>query len=384
MSLATLNGVTVTRCRVQLPAWGVWWADVECASTDVLTGAVTLKLDDLTFTGTILSGGAVDVRTRYRIAGGAGQWGKRIAARPYANDLGTKAAKVLTDAATECGETVGTLPSGNVGTDFVRIEGPASAVLDAIAPRGWYVDEAGVTHVGSRTSSTYKGGAPRTGGDVSRGTVELAPASLAGLLPGVVVDGITAVDVEHVLEGGTLRSTIWGEQAGRDGDPVASALSKLIDLRVAAYKYFAPYEYRVVLRHTDRYDLQCVRRSTGLPDLQSVRIRPGVAGLRARPTLGSLVLVQFVNGDPARPVITAFDDCDGDGFGSYETAVDATLVLLGSDSATDPVVRKSDLQVAIDSLTTKVNLHSHAALGAVPSPVITATTATGSAVVKAD
>ena len=24
---ATLEGVPVTRCRVQVPAWGLWWAD---------------------------------------------------------------------------------------------------------------------------------------------------------------------------------------------------------------------------------------------------------------------------------------------------------------------------------------------------------------------
>lgn len=323
MSLCTLNGATVTRARVQLPAWGVPFFDVECASTDVLTGAATLVLDDVTFRGTILSGGAVDVRTRYRIAGGAGGWGKRVAAKAYANDLGVKSSKVIADAASECGETVGTLPSGTAGTDFVRAEGPASSVLNKLYPAGWYVDENGVTQVGARSSSTYKGGAPRTGGDASRGTIELAPASLVGLLPGVIVDGVTAVDVEHVLEGGTLRTTIWGEQAGRDTDPIAAKLAQFVDLRTAALRYFAPYEYRVVLRHAERYDLQCVRRSTGMADLLSVRVRPGVSGMRARLKLGSLVVVQFVNGDPARPVVTGCDDYDSGGFIPDEIYVQA-------------------------------------------------------------
>ncbi len=308
MSLVTLNGVTVTRCRVQVPAWGVWFADVECASGDVLTGAVTLVVDDVTFRGTILSGGTVETRTRYRIAGGAGQWGKRIAAKAYINDLGVKSSKVVTDAAAECGETVGTLPSGTAGSSFVRAEGPASAVPDELYPRGWYVDEAGVTQIGARTSTTYEGGAVRTATDAARGTIELAAPSLVGLVPGVVVDGITAVDVEHILEGGKLRTMIWGAQAGRDGDPVAAKLAQFVDLCTAPNRYFAPYEYRIVLRHTERYDLQCVRRSTGMPDLLSVRIKPGVAGVRSHPKLGSLAIVQFVNGDPGRPVISGFDD----------------------------------------------------------------------------
>lgn len=356
MSLATLSGstqtgITVTRCRVSVPAHGIWWADVECASADVLTGSVTLVIEDLTLRGTILSGGAIDVRTRYRIVGGAGGWGRTLPAKSYANGFGIKKALVVSNAAVECGETVGDVPAGIIANDaylhacdsFVRTEGPASNVLNELFPRGWYVDEAGVTQVGQRPSTTYKGGAPRTGGDASRGTIELAPSSLAGLLPGVIVDGVTAVDVEHVLDAKKLRTTIWGRRPDRDGDPVVGSIRRIVDSSTAHMKYFAVWEYRVVLRHVDRYDLQCTRASSGLPDLLSVRVRPGVAGIHAKPKLGSIVTVRFINGEPSRPFIDSCDDVEAPG----DMGVAEEIVLQAGSTGTEPTEHATSAQAMV-------------------------------------
>ncbi len=384
MSLAKLNGSVVTSCRVSIPAWGCWHADVEADTATVLTGAVVLELDDLTLRGTILTGGAYEARKRYRIVGGAGGWGRTIAAKSEANDLGVKLSTVLTSAAQACGETMGTIPAGTVGSAFVRAAGPAARVLDEVAPRGWYVDEAGVTQIGRRAAVTYAGGAPRTSTNVAQGCIELAPTGIATLLPGAIVDGIEAVDVEHVLDG-KLRTTIWGRGIS-DTSRLPSAMQRMVEAFTAHHKFFAPWEYRVVQRNGERMHLQVVRVSSGLPDLLNVRVRPGVAGLRAHPKVGGSVLVSFINGDPARPVVTSFDDADSPGFVSDETAVAATLVLLGSESATDPVVRKSDLQSAVDSIRTWGNAHIHVETGgstAVPTTPLVGPTATGSTVVKA-
>jgi hypothetical protein len=390
VSTATLAGFAVTTCRVQIPAFGLPFADVEIVSPETLTGSVTLVLADLTLVGTVLSGGAFQGRARYRIVGGAGGWGATVAAKSYANDLGVKHSTVLTDVANACGESLGTIPAATAGPAYVRANAPAVTVLDGLFPGAWYVDEAGVTQIGARAVTTYKGGAPRTAVDLGDGRIELAADAIATLLPGVTVDGVEAVDVEHVLEGGKLRTTLWGRRAQRTGDPAASALRCAVDLLTARHRYFAPWEYRVVSRSGERLNLQIVRTSSGMPNLSSVRIRPGVAGVRMRPKLGSLVVVAFVNGDAARPMVVAFDDYDGasasPGFIPDETAVVATSVLLGTVSASDPVVRVSDLQAAIDSIRTWVNAHIHVAPGgntAIPTTPLAGPTATGSAVVKA-
>lgn len=312
-SLATLNGLVVTTCRVQIPAWGLWWAEVECASQDVLSGRATLVLDDVTFVGTIVTGGAYETRTRYRIVGGAGGWGREVAPTSYVNDAGVKLAIVLRDAAVACGETIGTVGSDAVGPAFVRHRAPASRVLETLVPRGWYVDEAGVTQVGQRVAVAWTGAATRITNDEAQRRYELAPSTLVGLLPGAIVDGVEALDVEHVLDGeGKLRTTLWGGPQATSAR-LPEALRRIVETFTERHRFFAPWEYRVVLRSGERLDLQATRVSSGMPDLRAVRVRPS-AGCRAHVALGSLVLVSFANGDPSRPVVTSTDEADAPGF----------------------------------------------------------------------
>lgn len=325
-ALATFNGVVVTAVCVQLPAFGLWWADVEAATPTVLTGAVTLVVDDLVLKGTVMSGGAREARFRYRVVAGAGGWGRTIPAKSYVNDAGVKLATVLRDAAAECGEQLGTVPAGTVGTSYVRPAGPASRVLEELVPRGWYVDELGVTQVGRRAAAKWTGEATRITDDAAVSRYEIAPAAaqLAKLLPGAVVDGVEAVDVEHELDGttGKLRTTVYGRGIA-DTSRLPEALRRIVESFTAHHKYFAPWEYRVVLQSGERLDLQATRVSSGMPDLRAVRIRQGSGGVRVHPALGSLCLVSFVNGDPGRPVVTSFDDQDGAGAVALELALQA-------------------------------------------------------------
>lgn len=324
-SLATLNGRPITSARVQIPAWGRWWAEVECASGDVLTGAATLKIDDVTFVGTILTGGVYETRTRYRIVAGAGGWGREVGAVAHTNDLGVKASTVVRDVAKACGETLGNEPSGTVGPAYVRPAGVAAYVLEDLAPRAWYVDEAGSTRFGRRASAAWTGQAARMVADAAAGKTELAPATLTGLLPGAIVDGIEAVDVEiRVSPESGVRATLWGARGGSTGGSrIPDALRRIVEGLTAAHRFFAPWEYRVVLRSADRVDLQTVRASSGMPDLRGVRIRQGSAGVRVYPKLGALCVVAFLDGDPGRPIVTSWDDQDSDGGTALELALRA-------------------------------------------------------------
>ena len=135
--MSTLSGHTLTAARVQLPKDGIWWADAEIDQPVVLTGAVTLVLADQSYQGTVMSGGPVKGRSRYRIAGGAGGWGRVIPARHYANDAGVKYATILSDAAADAGETIADIPVGSPGVAWTRESGPASWQLEALFPSGW-------------------------------------------------------------------------------------------------------------------------------------------------------------------------------------------------------------------------------------------------------
>jgi len=331
---ATLAGHRAVRAHVALPAWGAWYADVELDAEATLSGAVALKIAGLTLSGTVISGGPANGRSRYRIVAGAGGWGTTLPPKAYANDAGVKASAVLVDAATACGEQFDatTLPTTRLGPHWARHEGPACRALEQIAPSGWYIGEDGVTRIGARTATAWTGKAAHEPVDHASGSVVLAPETLEGLVPGAIVDGLTAVDVHHEVADGKLRSTIWGKLAGTTSRRL-DAWRSLIDQIDPARKYRGIWEYRVVTVSGSKVNLQPVRVSAGMPDLARVPMAPGVAGAKSTLLPGARVLVCFVDASPARPMVVGFEDADGEGFTPVLTSIDATTFVKLADGA---------------------------------------------------
>ena len=316
MSTATLSGQRATHARLTIPAYGLGWADVTVDGEITLSGSAELKIADLTCAMTIMSGGPAKGRSYYRAALGAGGWGRTIAANSYSNDAGVKTSTVLVDAATACGETLDatTLPATRVGSSYVREAGPASQALQLLSPGAWYVGEDGITRLGKRAATTYTGHGQLGVIDLSRGTVTIAAEEIVTLLPGITVEGLEALDIVHeVAPDAGLRTTLYGAGIASTSRRL-EAYRRIIDALFPALKYANMYEYRVVTQEGERLNLQPVRVSTGMPDLRRVFVRPGVAGCRADVALGSRVLVAFANGDPAAPVVLAFEDAEGGGF----------------------------------------------------------------------
>lgn len=324
MSDVTLNGVTVLAASVHLPAWGIWWADIELGESEALTGHAAIDLCGLLLSGTIVSGGPWQGRARYRVAGGAGKWGTAIAAKSYATDLGVKLRTVLRDAAVACGETLDeTTATGTVGAQWVRAAGPAGRQLALLAPQAWYVSEDGITRLGARPATTFSRDSTVMDRDDAAGWVEIAAADLGALIPGVVVEGVAAVDVVHTLRDATLRTRLWA--AHGTASRARGAFGRLVEALTAQGRYRGLWSYRVVAQSGELLDLQVERASSGMPDLQRVRVRPGVPGCSADWALGSLCLVAFVDGSPSRPVVVAGDDPDSAGFAPSQ------LDLVGED-----------------------------------------------------
>lgn len=335
LSSATLAGHLVTSARATLPAWGCWYAEVAVDGEVPLAGRVELVIADLKLQGTILSGGPEKGRSSYRVVAGAGGWGKTIKATSDTNDAGVKLATVLGAAAREVGETLAPIdPSQRVGPGWTRPRGPAHLLLDSLAPRAWYIDEAGTTRLGARPKTELVAKAARiTPVDLARGVVELAAEQIATLVPGVVVDGLQAVDVEHAVsaEGG-LRTKVWGARGGPSSRFHEAIAALLPDLRFVGVS-----EYRIVTQEGKRLNLQPVRVSTGMPDLRRVVVRPGVPGCEATYTPGARVLVGFVDRDPARAYVAGFADAEDEGF---------VPIMLTIAKGTFPAARMGDAVVA--------------------------------------
>lgn len=344
---ATLAGHKITSGRLNLPAWGVTWAEVSLDEEVTLTGRVSLVVADLTVSATVMSGGPGPLgRSSYRLAAGAGGWGATIAAKNYANDAGVKAATVLADAASACGEALdaATLPTTRLGPGWTREEGPAARTLEQIVPAGWYVGEDGITRIGKRAARTLSGATSVVAIDLARRTAVLATETIAALTPGITVQGIEAVDVMHeIAPTGKLRSTIWGTGPATT-ERQLTAFRRLLEQLDPDRNFRSVYEYRVVTQEAERLNLQPVRVSIGMPDLARVPVRPGVPGGKATHALGSRVLVAFVDASPARPVVLGFEEADGDGFVPTVLELDGTAIKIGAGAllaaarVTDPVV----------------------------------------------
>ena len=313
MTTATLNAATCSGARLTCADWGTWWADCTLTSPlDLAAGAaVALQFADLACVGTVVSGGAFEGRAAYRVAGGFGGWGKPIDEKGYRDDSGVAVALVLADVAREAGESIADLPSTRIGPHFARRAGTASAVLNALAPRAWRVDFDGVTRIGKRLT-VYGGKAPRTRVDPNAAVIELATEELAGLLPGVTIDGSApATDVEFSITADRISARVW---AASRSSRALSALERAVLAMFPATPYRGAFEFRVVTQSGERLNLQPVRSATGLPELAGVPVRAGMAGLKATHLPGSLVVVQFLDADPSRPIVTGFDDPEAPGW----------------------------------------------------------------------
>lgn len=337
MSTGTLNGVTCTKLRAHIPAWGIWFASVTLDQEESFAkgSAAQLELAGLSLVGSVVSGGPWKGGASYRVIGGKGGWAATVAAKDYANDAGVKLSTVIGDLATETGETCEGIPGGTVGAKWTRAEDVASFVLHQLAPRAWYMGEDGITRFGKRAASTVDGSVTRGVVDLAAGFVELMPESLVGLVPGATAEGVEAVDVEHELDGAKLRTRLWGA-VGHTSKRLA-AWAALFDQLDPLRRYRGRYEYRVVSQEIERLNLQPVRVSLGMPVLRRVRVSPGLPGCRATHALGARVHVAFLNNDPASPRVVSFDDAEAPSFMPLELDLGESP-RLGVARVTDTVV----------------------------------------------
>jgi hypothetical protein len=369
-----LGSEPASRARVQIPAYGLPFVDVELTEPATITGDTTLTIGGLTQACAVMSGGPTDGKARYRLVGGAGGWGLKLKkGPPYNDDAGVKLSTILTDAARACGETLGALPATRLGPHFARPEQYAYELLNQLAPRAWYVDAAGVTQFGARAPGTYTGDGTIVRVDHGVGVVELALDALdATLVPGVSItlaDGTTtpaATDVEYEVTPDRLTCRVyWGAQRA----------DKWADLFMALFpwmRWIGTWEYRVVTQEGERLNLQPVRTATGMPDLARVPVRPGVAGFRSDVKLGELVLVAFADRDPSRPQVTNHDHADSPGWIPTLTEHGDTTDFLASKEGQDAIQSALD-----DFMTTIYPAHTHGTgvgpstpvTGSPPSPV---------------
>ena len=324
--IVTVNGVRVMRARVVLPWTGVWFAelelDVDIAATMPTSGPAVLVVD-ATPTGPLVTlKGTIDAKgtgtfvsvAKMRVLGGAGSWGSAVPAQHFQSDAGVADSSVEVTTGILAKETVTDPVPSIVGTDYARSAGPASRVLDDLA---WWVDPVtGVTFVGVR---------PPAVPDPSLTILEWDPLEQTGhltcdtlVLPGtLLVDAripgspVTVRDVEQVFSADGSSVQVWC--AGAAVARLQVALTTLVR-ELARTQYLRPFSGRIVGPAPDgsgRYLVQAVSRDgTGaaspMPDLSPAEVWAGMQGDSAVLKPSAELLVDFADGNPAKPRIRGF------------------------------------------------------------------------------
>lgn len=347
----SINGYALQSIQLWIGNAGPWVANVQLTQQPeggLPAGprAVRLRVGDTDLTGTVTEQHAFGLRTGARVVGGGGGWQTTLPRKAYHNDAGIKAQLVAADAARD--EVIGTFVPSNdrLGFDYVRKQQSASTTLEqVIGGAVWYVDYAGVTHVGARASGIVpKDAYTLIGYDPARSIALLAIDRLADIAPGRVLSDqslpapLTIRDIELTSTNGSpLRATCWVQPA-EDYPAAGSRLGRLVQAvvsRCTDQQLFGLYRYRVIATRGDkRLDLQAVKAALGLPDLQAVAQFPGLPGAAADLTPGVEVLVSFVDGDPRAPVVTHYAGPGSTGF------VPVGLVLGGNEG--QPAARQGD------------------------------------------
>lgn len=301
---ASVSGLRVVRGTLSVPLYGAWVADVVLATDQTLPAAVSLTVGNLTLAGAVYRQAPFAGLLEARLVGGAGGWSQSVEARGYDNPGGVLASQVLADAALEVGEQVVVASDRVLGNYYVRLADKASRVLRAIAGEQWWIDPAGVTHVGPRGPSSITSDFVVEEFSGASGRLRIATEDPASWQPGATFSSATVApqtiaSVRHVFaDSGIARLEVM---VSASNDRWFEEIRQMIrDELAASMAYARIWEYQVV--DTDGIEIQAlpVDQTAPVPPLTGLQLS---GGLGALPALGSRIAVGFLDADPAKPVL---------------------------------------------------------------------------------
>jgi hypothetical protein len=355
-----LNDTPLQLARATIPQHGVWEGFVTTTGALVLSkgSAVTLTLGDLALSGYVVDGGPFPgaAESTYSIAGGAAGWTAKVQAKghqvPQSVSLpgggGVKLVDVVAALAADARERFDLTqipPTATLGDHWQRPEGIASAALSTIFPLasgGWRVDPDGMARPGVRPPAPLPRDLELVVEDADPGRrwarVSVRDDRLSALLPGAVV---VAPNLAGPIVVGEL--TIRGEADSITAEVLG--VGGMVEMLVALVLAIVPPpalagEYRYQVADADMGAPNLTALVSSCPPTLSCAKVYGLPGVTATLAPGSVVLVSFQDGNPARPCVTGY--------------VSGTPVALTLDAATTitagaggvPLVKDGPLQTA--------------------------------------
>lgn len=337
MAFATLSGIDVYKGRITWPYAGIWHADLVLSTATDIAGSQVLLFAGKPWACAVVR--AVDFAGErgVRVVGGAGGWRTTIPAKQYGQGVVTTL-HVLTDAALAAGEippVLGPLVPLTVGSGYCRPNDAASFVLQEFLGDGWYVDSTGIVQASQRLPTPILSPFEALQVEGAAGRYIIGTESPNDWLPGAIFVGPTVSGTvnraEHTLTRDSIRTEalVSGLTIDRQRAPFEAMLAGFLTSQAA----FARWEYRVVgvtpgppvtVSGTPVDPTRCP-----FGPLANITLWPGPDGGYAIPAAGSLVLVEFHDGNVAKPAVCGLDP-----------GVPAVLTTLGG--GTIPLARVGD------------------------------------------
>lgn len=324
----TVGRIPISSCLAVLPSQGVWSVRAVLTGGQLPPdGVVTVQLGDLALVGTQTRRALQAGRAEVHVVGGAGGWSRDVQRRGYRSDGGVLLRDVAADLAAEAGEVLVVEPAvvdDVLGYAWTRPAGAAAAALSELG-RPWWVDPAGITHLGPRTYVQRQARlvlADPYVPSARRATIVSPDDAFAAVQPGstVTVDGVTLqIDACTILvDDSGARALVQASAAERWG----ALLEALQERARRAAKAAALQSARIVLQVADRISVQAQPTAQALqkPDLPLLPVVYGLQGVSQRVRLGEGALVAAQGGDPGAPAVVGFA---GDA-PALETTLDAT------------------------------------------------------------
>jgi hypothetical protein len=367
-ALATVNDLAVVEGRVTFPLQGAWVAEliVQGASPAELFGPCTVAIGGVLLVGTGHAAKDDAGRVSVTVTAGAGGLGAAVETQHYTPPA--TIAVVLRDALAFGSEVLS--PAADAATlaqqlpQWTRVAGTVrEATRRAVAAAGavaWRHLPDGTVWVGPETWLPTAAVVTLESEEPTQQLFTVALSELS-VFPGTTYRGQRLTQVEYTLSGSTLRARLsYGS--------TVSPLRAMVREETAGQDYTAPYTATVVGQNADG-TVELRSGDARMPNMSKVPIRPGLPGLVISevPTT-SVAIVEFENGDPARPVVTGW--LAGS---ATRLAFDAEVVLGGGLSVTTRAAVAELVKAELDTLANLYNTHTHT--GVMAGPASSGTTA---------
>lgn len=364
----TINGQRVTKASVTIPMYGAWTADVDIEGASTMGSVVTLVMQGLSLVGTVTRQSVFAGTRKLRIVAGGGGWRKTIPPRGYSGPLGVKLSSVLSDAASDSGETVSVGSDTTLGAFYTRDRGKASKVLRLLVGGVWYIDNAGVTQVKDRATSAIASPFQVISWDGGRGSFQISTETYEDWVPGRTFSTNTVSEAQTISSvtfdadnEGKVRLQVLTADAYRER--LLADFRAIVRDELASLNFLGVYEYVIAANPISPgifYTVDASPVDSRMPSLTRVPLATEL-GKVCPPALGTKCRIRFVNGNPSRPEVISFDS-----FTEHLMTIEAftvvmhNLILLMAAFATPPAWLASGV--------TPTMINAAIAAAAIPSP----------------